>query len=136
MGTIRFAIGVFVALFALISASNADVIKNFRASSSENGSIIIQWSSADESNVASYEIQRAVPNGTFQTIGVQDPRGSATAYEFTDNTAFMKATTVYQYRIQIIAISGNNPLPTQPITVSHSVSGVRRTWGSIKAMFR
>ena len=50
--------------------------------------------------------------------------------------AFKKITTMYHYRIKISYTNGAMPTYTVDLPVSHTVSGVRRTWGSIKAMFR
>ncbi len=136
MGTFRYTLLVSFLILAFVTAGAGDVIRSGSLQASSDGvSITLRWVSEDESNVAAYDVQRAVPNGTFQTIATIPAKG-ASLYEYVDHSAFMKATSLYQYRIQIIAAQGNNPPPSVSVTVSHSVSGVRRTWGSIKAMFR
>jgi len=52
-----------------------------------------------------------------------------------DETAFRTTGTFYKYRITAVYSSGARSDPYE-IGVSHTVSSVRRTWGSIKAMFR
>jgi hypothetical protein len=136
MGTVRIALLALAFVIAGISAGKAEIIKTGSLQASSDGiAVTVRWVSDDETNVAAYEIQRSVPNGTFQPIATITPKGPS-LYEFVDHSAFMKATTLYQYRIQIISIRGDNPSPSTPVSVSHSVSGVRRTWGSIKSMFR
>jgi hypothetical protein len=47
----------------------------------------------------------------------------------------MRTATIYQYRVMMVYTDGSR-VPTSALTVSHTVSGVRRTWGSIKSLFR
>jgi len=124
-------------LLTLPLASTADVIRQGTLQATSDGvDVTIRWMTEDETGVARFEIERR--NGTdglFSAIGVADAKG-ASLYEFVDHSAFLKTTAVYQYRIRISFRDGRAPFYTQPLTVSHTVSGVRRTWGSIKAMFR
>ena len=86
--------------------------------------------------VTMFEIERrGGTDGAFAVIGNADPKG-ASLYEFIDHSAFLKTASLYQYRIKVSFSDGRAPYYTAPLTVSHTVSGVRRTWGSIKAMFR
>jgi len=47
---------------------------------------------------------------------------------------------LYFYRIETISTTGSQSyepsLDANGVAVDHTTSGVRRTWGSIKAMFR
>jgi hypothetical protein len=74
-------------------------------------------------------------DGEFVAIGRIDPKGPS-LYEYVDHSAFMKTGAIYQYRIRVSFSNGQAPYYSNPLTISHTVSGVRRTWGSIKAMFR
>ena len=86
--------------------------------------------------VVLFEIERrAGTEGAFMKIGQMDPKGPS-LYEFVDHSACMKITSLYQYRIKISFSDGRVPYYTNALTVAHTVSGVRRKWGSIKAMFR
>ena len=119
------------------SVSAGDIIKtgSFQASSDGNN-VTLRWVTEDESLVAHFEVERRTgTDGAFRSIASLDAKGPS-AYEFIDYSAFMKVTTVYQYRIKVLFSNGNSPIYTNTLTVSHTVSGVRRTWGSIKAMFR
>ena len=130
---------MLICLLFLFSAglTYADVIKagSFQANS-DGVNVTLYWITEDESNIARFEIQRRSGfEGDFTTIATVDPKGSS-LYEFVDHSAFRKITTIYQYRIKVVFSNGTNPVYAGPLTVSHTVSGVRRTWGSIKAMFR
>ena len=107
------------------------------AARSDGSSITLQWVSEDENGVIRFELERkAGMNGQFLPL-VQVPlRGNNASYVYIDDSAFLRATeSVYQYRINVIYSNGPS-VYYGPITVTHSVSSVRRTWGSIKAMFR
>jgi hypothetical protein len=127
----------FAVMITVVSFAMADVIKENSFQASSNGvNVTIHWITDQEPSVSHFEIQRrSGTDGVFSTIGSIDPKGPS-LYEFVDNTAFHKVTTLYQYRIVVFFNNGGAPVVSSAISVSHTVSGVRRTWGSIKAMFR
>jgi hypothetical protein len=45
------------------------------------------------------------------------------------------SASVYYYRLKCIGANGSYSY-TNSITVVHTVSGIKNTWGSIKAIFR
>ena len=65
-------------------------------------------------------------------------KGSGQSYVFLDETAFKTTDTFYRYRITPLDTSGSPVGGVQFYTqvITKSPSSVRRTWGSIKAMFR
>jgi hypothetical protein len=87
--------------------------------------------------VISWEIAREVGwGGTYVVLTPSyKAKGSNQPYDFVDETAFRTTGTFYKYRITAVYSSGARSDPYE-IGVSHTVSSVRRTWGSIKAMFR
>ena len=104
---------------------------------SDGNNITIEWKTQAENGVQSFEIQRkAGSNGEFIAIGSADPKGSNSYYTFIDRSAFKSSLSIYVYRLKIVDGSGNSSGYSNEVTVSHNVSGVKRTWGSIKAMFR
>lgn len=129
----------FVILFLLLSffiASNSQVTNdNLRASS--DGSVIkVTWKVASEINIEKFVVERRAGNrGTFLQIGTKYPEGKS-EYTFEDQTAFKSTANIYEYQIRVIFNNGNPDHLLGPISVSHSVNSVKRTWGSIKAMFR
>lgn len=120
-----------------VSTALSDVIKQGTLQATSDGvDVTLRWVTEDEANVLLFEVERrSGTEGSFVKIGQIDPKGPS-LYEFVDHSAFMKVTSIYQYRIKISFSGGQAPYYTNPLTVSHTVSGVKRTWGSIKAMFR
>lgn len=102
---------------------------------SENDKVIIEWKTREESNVKSFVIERKAIGGDFIGLNEINSKGNYSFYQYVDETAFKSTSSVYNYRIKIVDIDGSVSYSNE-ISVIHSVSSVKRTWGSIKAMFR
>ena len=103
---------------------------------SDGNDVTIQWGTAQEVSVREFVVERrSGDEGGFMSIGSVAPKGSNSYYEFVDQTAFKAIASVYQYRIKIVSTDGSATY-SKTLTVSHNVSSVKRTWGSLKAMFR
>lgn len=98
--------------------------------------VTIQWGSADETYIKEFVIERR--SGTmseFISIAVVNKKGSNSLYEFIDKSAFKTTGSVYYYRIKAVTLSGGAEY-SDIMEISLNVSSVKRTWGSLKAMFR
>lgn len=128
---------LFTMLFVLAVITSAGVIREGTMQARSDGSnVAIQWGTADESNIKEFVIERRSGTvGEFISIAVISKKGSNSFYEYIDKSAFKTTGSIYQYRIKSVASSGSLEY-SNIITVSHNVSGVKRTWGSLKAMFR
>ncbi len=129
----------FLVLVALITFPLfAGQIRDGSLSAYSNGTnITIRWVSEDETGVARFEIERkAGLNGQFILLTAIALKGNNSSYEYVDDSAFRTTETLYQYQVKVVFSGGAAPVYYGPITVRHDVSSVRRTWGSIKAMFR
>jgi len=122
-------------LLAAASAAIAGGIKDGTLSAYSNGTnIVVRWMSESELDVRGFQVERrAGVDGPFilLTTPFIPAKGDGTTYEFVDNAAYRINDNLYQYRVTAV---GNGS--TYYVTVNHRVSSVRRTWGSIKAMFR
>ncbi len=122
----------------LYSSVFAGAIKEGSLNASSDGtSITLRWVSEDENSVSKFVIERkAGISGSFMLLAELLPRGNNSSYQYVDDTAFrIVSESIYKYQIKIVYANGS-PAYYGPITVSHKTSDVRRTWGSIKAMFR
>ena len=128
----------FLCITFLVAGSLlAVVIKDTPRARSSNGDIILTWTTVDETGVQRFDVlRRAGTAGEFQVIGViAQMKGDNSTYEYVDESVFKTSAGIYQYRIRIM--NGQTPAPeTDIVTVSHVSSAAKRTWGSIKAMFR
>lgn len=128
------AIGVVLFTAFLVTCAYAGGIKEGSLSGYSNGSsIVVRWVSENEQGVVEFRIERrAGGSGPFIELTELPAQGSGSSYEYIDNSVFRASDNYYQYRITAVG-SGSDPWL---VIVSYSTNSVRRTWGSIKAMFR
>jgi len=136
-----FLLSVLILIVALaVTTAFAVVIKDRPTAYSNGSDITLRWTTDEETGVQRFEIVRAVWEltqwGPFVLVGSVDQlKGNNSSYEYVDKSVFKSSAGVYGYRIRVI--NGSNPAPeTEPVSVSHLSSAAKRTWGSIKAMFR
>lgn len=138
MITLRRFLPILAILLSIVSSvALSGVIRDGSFTASSNGSdITLRWVSEDENGALRFEIERkAGLNGQFIFLAQLPLRGNNSSYVYVDDSAFRTSESLYQYRIKVVLTSGAS-VYFGPITVTHSVNSVRRTWGSIKAMFR
>lgn len=110
---------------------------------SESGAVKVEWRSATEVGLDRYELERAGDDQVFRTVAVVDAKGSNQSYSYLDEEAFGKrdgtdgsiAKTYFTYRLKMV-LDDRTATYSNTTGVSHSVSGIKRTWGMIKEMFR
>jgi hypothetical protein len=127
---------LFLALLVVATVS-AIVIKDRPTAQSNGSDITIRWNTSDESGVVRFDVlRRPGTAGDFTIVGSIDQlKGNNSSYEFVDKSAFKTTGGLYQYKVRII--NGQDPAPeTEIVPVAHLTNTVKRTWGSIKAMFR
>ena len=124
-------------LVLIVGTLSAIVIKDRPTAQSNGSAVVIRWTTLDETGVQKFEVfRRSGLSGEFSMIGsVNQLKGNNSSYEFSDNDVFKSAGGFYQYKIRIID-GQNNVSETEAVSVSHVSSAAKRTWGSIKAMFR
>ena len=114
----------------------AGAILNSFTARSTNGDVVLEWRTGEEKDIVRFEVQRkAGLQGDYVTIGSVNPTGTNSPYQYIDKSAYKITDTIYKYRLAIVNTAGP-PDYSIELTVTHGVSGVKRTWGSIKAMFR
>jgi len=132
-------------LIAGTALADAGVIESLTAHT--DGDVIsVDWRSGVESGVKSYIVERCEVNGsTFADVGTITASGNYSSYHFRDtrisstlangqSSNHIASSDLYKYRIQMVY--DNAVSYSQTIFVSRPASGVRRTWGMIKEMFR
>jgi len=128
-------------LAALTLASSAivlaAVLKGPPTAKGDGVWITVHWDSDDETGVVGYEIARksGLDGPYIVLVPSLRAKGSNSSYDYVDETAFRTTSTFYRYRITAIYSNGTRSDPYEA-GVSLSTNSVRRTWGSIKAMFR
>jgi hypothetical protein len=68
-----------------------------------------------------------------------EARGGTTGaaeYTYQDRSVFKPNDRIFYYRLKIVDRDNTFTYYSEIVTVSPTISSVRQTWGSIKAMFR
>lgn len=101
--------------------------------------ILLEWKTGDEGDTKYFDIERSANTpDNFLSIKTINATGSNSYYSYQDNSVYKSSPTsssLYYYRLKCVYQNGNYSF-TNPISVVHSVSGIKTTWGSIKAIFR
>lgn len=119
-------------LTSVITFAGADILK--LSARSQSGNVVVFWQASNETNLKQYVVERKTINGSFVDVGTMDPRSDKN-YEFVDQSAFKSSDVLYVYRLRIVDNDGSISHSWE-VSVPHNVSSVKRTWGSIKALFR
>jgi len=136
---------LLVALAAILTAfmfTSSVTFSDFRGSPSTDG-ILLQWSTSQENGIKDFAVEKASQlNGQFYQIdGTIAATGAGSSYQFTDKEVYKTTSSTYFiYRVRADGNDGSvsySDAKSVSYNYSSSLSGVaKRTWGSIKAMFR
>lgn len=138
----RIVTALLMSLALAASAQAVQVTLQYFQAKSNGNSIVVEWKSANESDVAHYEVERAGADKQFRYVATIPAKGSNQSYAFKDDEAFGKGDTeknitanYFTYRLKVVA-QDKNASYSNTVGVVHNVSGIKRTWGMIKEMFR
>ncbi len=126
---------ITLSLLAIIATVYAGAFLDYFHGRSEGEDIRLEWKTGEEVNLKHFVIERKTPQSSYAEIATINPQGSNSYYSYLDKSAYKVTDLVFIYRLKILENSGQSSYSNE-VTVSHNVSGVKRTWGSIKAMFR
>jgi hypothetical protein len=134
---LKFSFFLILIMLPLLLYAGA-TINNFHARL-ENSMIILEWNTESEMNVSHFEIQRSTDKINWMKIGtVKSNTGTSNIrqyYQFSENAIFKISTSSLNYRLVVVDNQNNREIYSVVASVSGS-SGIKRTWGSLKAMFR
>jgi dolichyl-phosphate-mannose--protein O-mannosyl transferase len=123
-------------LFLLLAATVfAGAFVTIFTVSNQGDNIEITWSTSQETNLKDFIIQRKTYQSDYTDIATIQPKGNNSSYSYIDRAAYKTNDVLYIYRLKIEDNDGSVSYLEQQ-SISHSISAVKRTWGSIKAMFR
>ncbi len=103
--------------------------------SSDGDNVLLQWKTEEETNLKQFVIERKTPDGSYTDIASVQAAGSNSYYSYVDKSAYKANDLIFIYRLKIVD-NDNSYSYSNEVSVSPNISGVKRTWGSIKAMFR
>lgn len=128
---------LIVVFSALLFAET--IISDFHARTLDRN-VILEWSTQKETNLQKFRIERSTDpyNDQWTVLGNVNAAGSEQAekkYSYTDSRIFKGSISSLYYRLGLVDPQGNIAYH-HVIASTSGISGIRHTWGSIKAMFR
>lgn len=130
---------IFVLVFTISVLAGSVYIEYFHVTSNSDGSVYIEFKTDSEVNVSSLVIQRSPDGNNWSDVHSFQPLGSSSngsLYSWTDNSFYKTSDVVFYYRLEIKFNDNTSPQFLSSTSVNPKLSGVKKTWGSIKAMFR
>jgi hypothetical protein len=125
---------IFIILLIATAVFAGTFLEYFQGRS-EGEDIRLEWKTREEVNLQHFKIERKTPQSPFVEITTIQPKGSNSYYSYLDQSTYKTTDMIFIYRLKIVDTNGQASYSNE-VSVSHNVSGVKRTWGSIKAMFR
>ncbi len=103
----------------------------------ENRDFIITWQMERESGIRSYELKRRTPysNNQFVAVHTFTPHGPDKQYQYRDTQVYKSAAEQVDYQLEVVYQNGLREIIFSR-SLNYTSTAVRRTWGSIKAMFQ
>ena len=125
-------------LFCLTAFSGQGTVRmSFFKVEEDNGDLVVSWQTEEELDVREYELQRMTrsTNGQFVKVESLSPHGPDKSYLFRDEQIFKSSSEQVDYRLEVIYTDGVRQQLARE-QVNYTSTAIRRTWGSIKAMFQ
>ena len=132
----RIASSIFFVLVLTVGTVFASVVFSRFEAPTENNDIVVTWEASVEADVREYVLERrTVFDAQFVEMARLNVHGANSPYIYRDERVFKAEAEQVSYRLRMIGNDGSLLGVTDPITVDYTPTAVRRTWGSIKAMF-
>ena len=134
--TMKKTIITILAIFCLFSLAFANFIFLEYSATPSNNNVIIEWVTKTDVGVSKYLILRSTDDQNYVEIGFVASAKSNLSYSFTDDNVVFKETQTFFYKLKAVRDDNSLIEETQSLIVHPNISGIYRTWGAIKAMFR
>ncbi len=126
---------ILIVLISIVIAGGAVLFSEYSAQPEAN-KVRISWITTKENGVKSFIIKRSADNKQFTTLVNIKAEGPGYRYEYVDQDVRFQGTNVLYYKIAAVSPTGEVIAETGTMNVLPNISGIFRTWGAIKAVFR
>jgi hypothetical protein len=96
----------------------------------------ISWTTKSEIDAHHFTVSRSNDNQTYINLKTLSCKGPGTTYSYVDKDIVFKSIAPKYYRIKVYSRSGKLIEESDVMIVHPNISGIFRTWGAIKAIFR
>jgi hypothetical protein len=122
-------------VLSIIGTSLAGAFMEYFHARSEGENVKLEWKTGEESNLKNFVIERKTQQSSYVDLSTITPKGNNSFYSYIDESVYKSSSYVFTYRLRIVDQDQKISYSSE-VSISPSISGVKRTWGSIKAMFR
>jgi len=122
-------------VLSIVGTSLAGAFMEYFHARSEGENVKLEWKTGEESNLKNFIIERKTQQSAYVELSTISPNGDNSFYTYVDESVYKSSDYVFTYRLRIVDADQKISYSSE-VSVSPSISGVKRTWGSIKAMFR
>ncbi len=123
-------------LSLLVSLLFASTIFEEYSATPETNKVTIRWRTSSETDVVMFTILRSMDDQSFNEVNTISAKGQGQDYTFIDENVIFKSSQTFFYKIRAVRSDNSTIEETQSFFVNPNISGIYRTWGAIKAMFR
>ena len=123
-------------LSLLVSLLFASTIFEEYSATPETNKVTIRWRTSSETDVVKFTILRSMDDQSFNEVNTISAKGQGQDYTFIDENVIFKSSQTFFYKIRAVRSDNSTIEETQSLIVNPNISGIYRTWGAIKAMFR
>ncbi len=123
-------------ILILISPLFAGFVFTEYSAEPETNRVRVSWLTKAENGVSQFVILRSNDDRNFTEIKRVNIHGSGTRYTFLDENVTFKGASALFYKIKAVDENNNVKEESDKMIVHPNISGIFRTWGAIKAMFR
>lgn len=100
----------------------------------EEGVPVVEWAAESEDGLDHYEVEASAEAGSRNRVVEIAPQGAQHPYVFRDDDLYKGAEEV-RYTLYAVLDDGGRQIVGSK-QIAYTPTAVRRTWGSIKAMFQ
>ena len=122
-------------VLSIVGTSLAGAFMEYFHARSEGENVKLEWKTGQESNLKNFILERKTQQSAYVELSTISPKGDNSFYTYVDESVYKSSDYVFTYRLRIVDADQKISYSSE-VSVSPSISGVKRTWGSIKAMFR
>jgi len=127
---------VVIVIFCLFSVVFANFIFLEYSATPSNNKVVIEWVTKSEDGVKKFVVLRSTDDQNYSEIGFVVSKNKPETYNYTDENVVFKDTQTFFYKLRATRSDNSMIEETQSLIVHPNISGIYRTWGAIKAMFR
>jgi len=103
----------------------------------QGNNFVLTWKADVEEDVLAYELYRKTSySSDFVRVHTFEARGEGHEYRFTDDQVYKSASDDLEYRLDAVFTNTERRIGVASKSLTYTPTAVRRTWGSIKAMFQ